>query len=147
MKSKVLLVANADSSSNRVIEEAVAQTGRGLRHASTSRDAFEILNGGLDEIDAVIVDLDPGMHSLSILEAISYCRVAPPVIVVTGLEEMEMAPIAHRHGAAACISKPFNGLELSHVLNRVCADNGTVQGQSCDMWGHPKRAVRGKKSA
>jgi len=144
MKSKLLLIANADSGDNRIIEQAAAQTGRGVRHSTSSREAFEILNGGLDEVDAVIIDLDPGTHSLSILEAMSYCRIAPPVIVVTGLEEMEMAPIAYRHGAAACIGKPLDVFELSCVINRVCSDKGPAQNQTCDAWGHPGSTARTK---
>jgi len=56
---------------------------------------------------ARIIDLDPGMHSILVLEALGCCDTCPPIIVVTGLEELEMTAIAHRHGATACIGKPF----------------------------------------
>ena len=136
MKSNVLLIARPDRDENRAIEYAARQTGRGLRHAESSREAFEILSSGLDKIDIVIIDLDPGIHSISALEAIGCCDSAPPVIAVTGLEESEMAPIAYRHGAAACVSKPFEAVELVYIINRLCSSTERERRHSCDLWGH-----------
>jgi len=142
MKSNILLVAQGASSSNSVIAEAALEAGRGLRHASSSQEAFEILAGSLDDIEVVIIDVDPGIHSLSVLEAISYRKVAPPVIVVTGFEEMDMAPMAYRHGATACIGKPFSALELAALIRDVCVPEWQRCDGSCDRWGHPSRGRR-----
>jgi DNA-binding NtrC family response regulator len=148
MKSNILLVAHEDGTSNSVIADAAARTGHGLRHANSGREAFETLRSGLDDIDLVIIDIDPGMHSLTILEALSYCKTAPPVIVVTGLEEFEMEPIAYRHGATACIGKPFSSGELAALIAEVCPCTSEPPAKSCDLWGHAcdmhtrKRALR-----
>jgi DNA-binding response OmpR family regulator len=108
MKRNMLLAANSDVDSNVTIADAARQTGRGLRTASSNREAFEILCMGLDDVDVAIIDLDPGVHSFAILDALDCSEAAPPVIAVTGLEESEMTPIAFRHGAAACLGKPFS---------------------------------------
>jgi DNA-binding NtrC family response regulator len=142
MKTNILLVAQGASNSNSVIANAAVEAGRGLRHASSSHEAFEILAEGLDNIDVVIVDVDPGIHSLSVLEALSYCNVAPPIIVVTGFEETDMAPIAYRHGATACIGKPFTALELAALIQDVCLPAWQRSGGSCDRWGHPPTTKR-----
>jgi DNA-binding NtrC family response regulator len=137
MKSKILLVAQGASSSNNVVAEAAVEAGRGLRHASTSHEAFEILADDVDKIDVVIIDVDPGIHSLAVLEALSFRKTAPPIIVVTGFEEMEMAPMAYRHGATACIGKPFVALELAALIRDVCLPKWQRTGGACDQWGHP----------
>jgi DNA-binding NtrC family response regulator len=142
MKSNILLVAQGASSSNSVIANAAVEAGRGLRHASSSHDYFEILADGLDNIDVVIIDVDPGIHSLSVLEALSYRKTAPPIIVVTGFEEMDMAPMAYRHGATACIGKPFTALELAALIHDVCVPAWRRRGGSCDRWGHPSSGSR-----
>lgn len=136
MKSNVLLIANRDGSANKTVAAAAAETARGLCHAKESREAFEILGDDLNNIDIVIIDLDPGVHSLSILEALSYCKSAPPVIVVTGLEEADMAPVARRHGAAACIGKPFPSSQLASLIEDVCTA-AYSHPTSSDAWGHP----------
>ena len=137
MKSNILLVAQGASSSNSVIADAAVEASRGLRHASSSHEAFATLADGLDDIDVVIIDVDPGIHSLSVLDAITYRKTAPPVIVVTASEESEMAPMAYRHGATACIGKRFTGRELAALIEDVCIPDWQQCEGSCDRWGHP----------
>jgi DNA-binding response OmpR family regulator len=136
MKRNILLVANGDADSNAIVAEAAKQTGRGLTKISSDRRAFEILNMATDDVDLAIIDLDPGIHSLSILEAMGWAETAPPIIVVTSLEESEAAPIASRHGAAACIGKPFTASQLVSAIEQVCS-SWRSQTLSCDFWGHP----------
>jgi DNA-binding NtrC family response regulator len=137
MKPNILLVSHGDGVSNSAIAEAATRTGHGLQYANSSGEAFKILKAGLDDVDLVIIDVDPGIHALSILEALSYCKAAPPVIVVTGFEELEMEPIAFRHGATACIAKPFTPGELASLIAEVCPRSSEAPAPSCDYWGHP----------
>ena len=138
MKANILLVAQGASSSNNVIAAAAIETGHGLLHASRSHEAFEILADDMDNIDVVIIDVDPGIHSLSVLEALSYRETAPPIIVVTGFEQADTAPMAYRHGATACIGKPFAARELAALIHDVCLPEWQRSGGSCDRWGHPR---------
>jgi DNA-binding NtrC family response regulator len=138
MKPNILLVAHGDGTSNSAIADAAARTGHGLRHASSGREAFAILKVSLADVDLVIIDVDPGIHSLSILEALSFSRTAPPVIVVTGFEESEMEPVAYCHGATACIGKPFTSGELAALIAEVCPFTSEQPATSCDLWGHPR---------
>lgn len=138
MKPNILLVAHGDGTANSVIADAAARTGHELRHASSGREAFEILRAGLDDVDLVIIDVDPGIHSLSILEALGFSKSAPPIIVVTGFEEFTMEPIAFRHGATACIGKPFAAGELAALIAEVCPCSSKPPAKSSDPWGHPR---------
>src|ERR1700682_4803993 len=120
MKKNILLLASSSGDSNAIVADAAVRTGRGLQHIDNSRRAFELLKAGLKDIDLIIIDLDPGMHSISVLEALGCCDTCPPIIVITGLEELEMTAIAYRHGATACIGKPFSAAKLALLMEDVC---------------------------
>jgi DNA-binding NtrC family response regulator len=137
MKANALLISKEASDSNATIAEAAARAGLSLLQAPDAKRAFELLRSGLAEIDLVIIDVDPGIHSMAILEAIAARDTSPPVIVVTGFEQFEMAPIARRHGAAACIAKPFTASELVARIEEVCPVDYASSSCNCDAWGHP----------
>ena len=142
MKSKILFVANDDADLEAIVTEAARKTGRGIRKASSSRQTFEILNLGLEDVDLAIVDLDPSLHSLAILEALDYSQAAPPVIALTKLDEAEVGPIARRHGATTCLRKPFAADELAILIEKVCESIREAEPLSCDQWGHPRASRR-----
>ncbi|HEV2842825.1 MAG TPA: response regulator [Chthoniobacterales bacterium] len=137
MKANALLIAKETSDSNATIAQAVSRAGLFLLRATDAKHAFELLRNGLGEIDLVIIDVDPGIHSMAVLEAITSREAVPPVIVVTGLEQSEMAPIARGHGAAACIGKPFTAAELLARIDDVCPADYGSSSCNCDAWGHP----------
>lgn len=139
MKANVLLIANKSSEWNRVIRAAVERTGRTMQLFEDSKRAFNLLRSGCADVDLVIVDLDPGIHSMAVLEALDGCDNPPPIIVVTGFEEGAMTPIAFRHGAAACIAKPFTLDELVYLMQKVAFAMAEPNCFSCDLWGHPHR--------
>lgn len=130
-------MANSAGDSNAIVADAAERTGRGLQHVDNSRRAFELLKAGLNDIDLIVIDLDPGMHSISVLEALGCCDACPPIIAVTGLEESVMTAIAHRDGATACIGKPFSATELALLMEEVCPSTVRASTMSCDRWGHP----------
>ena len=76
MKANALLISKKTSDSNAVIAQAASRAGFFLLRANDSKRAFELLRNGLPEIDLVIIDVDPGIHSMAILEAIT-ARQAP----------------------------------------------------------------------
>ena len=139
MNREILLVANSDTDSNAIVEAVAEESGRRLRKVSSTRQAFDVLPTDLDNVDVVIIDLDPGMHSLAILEAIGGHTVAPPVIALTSLEESEVTPIASRHGAVACLGKPYQHADLSKAIEHCLAQPRSI---SCDLWGHPRQSRR-----
>src|SRR5512133_1119946 len=140
MKANVLLVAD-DDKLNTKVAEAARKTRHGIRNASSSRDTFEILGLGLDDVDLAIVDVDPSLHSVAIVEALKYSEAAPPVIALTEVDEAEAAPILRRHGAAACLKKPFGVDELAALIQKVCACGCRNRPLSCDKWGHVRASA------
>lgn len=137
MDTSVLFIADGDVSLNKVVAGAVAQTGRGLCHVKSTREAYPILSTRLEHLAAVIIDWNSGTRSLSILEAITFCKSAPPVIVIADANQSDTAVMASRHGAAAFISKPLNASDLASIIDRVCLAKLREDNVSCDAWGHP----------
>jgi DNA-binding NtrC family response regulator len=138
MKEKVILLVDADADCAGIVLKAGARTGHGVRWSGDSRDAFGFLNREFDRIDSVVIDVDPGTHGMALLEAIRALRQRPPVIVLTGLEESHMEPVATRHGAAECLGKPVSIDKLKVAIERV-TQFGSDEEVSCDPWGHPRQ--------
>jgi hypothetical protein len=101
-----------------VVGEAARKTGRGMTRADSTRQIFEILSLGLDDIDIAIVDICANIHSLAILEALTYSQAAPPVIALVEVDEPEAKPIVQRHGAAGLSGKAFRRGRACHVDRR-----------------------------
>ena len=136
MKRNILLVTNGGDDLNATVTEAARKTGHGVREGSTSRNTFEILGADLDDVDLAIVDVDPILQSLAILEALNDSEAAPPIIALVDMDEAEATPLVQRHGAAACLRKPFGADELASLIERVCASACQKKPLSCDRWGH-----------
>ena len=118
MKPAIILLMTADPTVERVACEAVTALRHGLRTARSAAEGFRDLETAREDVDVVIVDLDPGMHGTALLEA---ADVHFPVIVLTSLEANYMTPVASRHGARECLTKPFQAEELQAALKRVLA--------------------------
>lgn len=128
---KTVLLVDADADCELLMLEAAARTDRAVLFAKTSREAFEILGQEIQNLDLVVVDVDPGAHGLALLEAISACAQRPPMIVVTALEETYMNSIAEKYGAAVCLGKPMRWPKLVDAIQEVSANRGLT----CDRWG------------
>ncbi len=119
MKPHVILLLNADSDIEAAASEAAIASRHGVRTAKTAADAFHALSCGLEDVDAVIVDLDPEIHGAAILSALGGLDPRVPVIAVTSLELSYMEPIARRHGAAICLAKPVAPELLAETLKQL----------------------------
>lgn len=118
MNPAIILLLTTDPVAERLARQAATATRRGLRVIHNAPDAFHALDEGCADVDAVVIDLDPGVHGTALLEAIGDRL---PVIVLTSLEANYMHPVASRHGARECITKPFNAVQLQAAIERVLA--------------------------
>ena len=136
MKENIILLVDADADCAGIVLDAGARTGHSVRLSRDGPEAFAFLNREFDPIDSLVVDVDPGSHGMALLSALGALRRRPPVIVLTALEESHMEPVAARHGAVACLGKPFSIERLRAVIDRFVRSEND-QGISCDPWGHP----------
>ena len=112
MKRNVVVITNyGDSLSHEATE------GKSRPPQST----FDVLSLGLDDIDLAIVDLGANLQSLAIVEALTHSEPAPPVIALVDGKDPEAIAELHRHGATACLTKPFCADALARLIKVVCA--------------------------
>lgn len=136
MKRNVVLLVDADADTTSAVMEAAAETRLDLRFARTSKDAFHLFDDGLDDVAVIVLDVDPGVHGMALLEALDACGSVPPVIVISSLEEAHLYPVAIAHGAQECLGKPVSIQHLKAAIAKV-AQPPEARGCRCDLWGHP----------
>jgi FixJ family two-component response regulator len=132
MKRSVVLVLDADADTARAV--ASAATGNcDLRFVQTSKEFFHFCSENFENITAIVLDVDPGMHGMAILEALDACESTPPIVVVSALEEDRLGPVVQRHGAIACLGKPLSFTRLGRALDQAVERAAAPR---CDLWGH-----------
>jgi len=99
----------------------------------TSKEFFHFCNEDFENVTAIVLDVDPGMHGMAILEALDACENTPPIIVVSALEEHCLSPVVQRHGAMACLGKPLSLTRLGRALDQA---GERAAAPRCDLWGH-----------
>jgi DNA-binding response OmpR family regulator len=131
VKRNVVLISNCGKD---LINQAASDEVKTDRRQNT----FDILSLALNDIDLAIVDLGVNLQSLAIVEALTHTRPAPPVIALVDGGDPEAVTELHRHGAAACLKKPFCADELARLIEAVCASTSREDLPSCDKWGHAR---------
>jgi DNA-binding NarL/FixJ family response regulator len=129
VKRNVVLISNYGKNLTNQSATNEVKTDRG-------QSTFDILSLALHDIDLVIVDLGANMQSLAIVEALTHTKPAPRVIALVDGNNGEAMPELQRHGAAACLKKPFCADELARLIEVVCASTSREVSSSSDKWGH-----------
>ena len=133
MKRNVVLVLDADADTARAVASAATTRNWDLRFAQTSKEFFHFCREDFENVIAIILEIDPGMHGMAILEASDVCENTPPIVVVSALEEHCLGPVVQRHGAIACLGKPLSFTQLGRALDQA-VERATAP--RCDLWGH-----------
>jgi FixJ family two-component response regulator len=133
MKRSVVLVLDADADTARAVASAATTRNCDLRFVQTSKEFFHFCREDFENVIAIILEIDPGMHGMAILEASDVCENTPPIVVVSALEEHCLGPVVQRHGAIACLGKPLSFTQLGRALDQA-VERATAP--RCDLWGH-----------
>ena len=146
MKRNVVLLIDADADTASSLLEAASETNLDMRFARTSRDLFQLIQAGLDDVAVVVLDVDPGVHGMAVLEALDAWGPAPPVIVISSLEEAHLEPVALAHGAQECFGKPVSIERLKTAIAKL-ARPPEARVHQCDRWGHPCKGCSERSGA
>ena len=92
MKRNVVLVLDADADTARAVASAATTRNCDLRFVQTSKEFFHFCRENFENVIAIILEIDPGMHGMAILEASDVCENTPPIIVVSALERTPPGP-------------------------------------------------------
>jgi len=146
MKRNVVLLIDADADTSGATLEAARIAGLDVRCARTSRELFEMIQAGLDDVAVVVLDVDPGVHGMAVLEALDAWALAPPVIVISSLEESYLRSVSLAHGAKECLGKPIGMERLTTAIKKFSRPS-EARSCRCDAWGHPWKDCRERSSA
>ena len=133
MKRNVVLVLDADADTARAVASAATTRNCDLRFVQTSKEFFHFCREDFENVIAIILEIDSGMHGMAILEASDVCENTPPIVVVSALEEHCLGPVVQRHGAIACLGKPLSFTQLGRALDQAME---SAVAPRCDLWGH-----------
>jgi FixJ family two-component response regulator len=133
MRRRVILVLDADADTACAVASAATTSDCDLRFVQTSKEFFHFCSEDFENVVAIVLDVDPGMHGMAILEALDACENTPPIIVVSALEEHRLGPVVQRHGAIACLGKPLSFMRLRRALDQA---GERAAAPRCDLWGH-----------
>ena len=146
MKRNVVLLIDADADTASSVMEAASLTNLDVRFARTSGDLFHLIQAGLDDVAVVVLDVDPGVHGMAVLEALDAWDPAPPVIVISSLEEAHLAPVTRAHGAQECFGKPVSIERLKTAIAKL-ARPPEARVHQCDRWDHPCKDCSERRGA
>ena len=97
------------------LEQFFRQRGFSVSCAFSGEEALERLKH--DPVDVLLLDvLLPGLSGIEVLKRARALDSATRVIIVTALDYIELRDQAHRYGAAAYITKPFDFSEATWSL-------------------------------
>src|SRR5580692_11315705 len=114
---RVLLVDD-DDALRRASARVLGNAGFDVVQAADGREAIGQLERG--EFDVVVSDvMMPNMTGLELLRAIRQRDLELPVILLTGMPNVEAALEAGRHGALHYLAKPVNNSQLVAAVARA----------------------------
>jgi len=127
-----LLIVEDSELIPKVTRLAVPSRQHELHEAENGRRALEILGGGLEPFDAIVLDLQmPDMNGVEFLRELRHrpSHAATPVIVATSEgEESPLLQEARQLGVTAVLKKPWKPQELATTVQQACAGRGRPEG-------------------
>ena len=127
-RQPLVLVADDDTTVREVVREALLHAGYAVEEA---RDGAEALVQ-FDRLDPDLVILDVRMPNMDGFEACAALRRRPgggtvPILILTGMEDLESITRAYEAGATDFASKPFNLIVLGHRVRYMLRARRTVE--------------------
>jgi DNA-binding NtrC family response regulator len=120
MKARTLIVLTNDTEFEGTARGSAEAGGYRVIIGREPKDAARLFGQHLDEIDAVVMDLDHCEHGAAWLGAFTNLQRKIPALAVSRLDRRFLAPLAHRHGAEHWASKPINLQTLTALLQAIC---------------------------
>lgn len=135
MNRRIILVLDADADTAGAVASVAAGVNCDVRFVRTSKDFFHFCHEDFEDVAAIVLDVDPAVHGMAILEALDGCENMPPIIVVSALEEHRLSSVVQKHGAIACLGKPLSLMRLEHAVEDALMIPAAPEPR-CDVWGH-----------
>ncbi|MGA2089945.1 MAG: response regulator [Endomicrobiales bacterium] len=121
--AKILLIDD-DAGMRQIMTRILVPSGHTVVTAEDGTGSLDICRQ--EHPDVVIADIDlPDMHGIEILSAIKKVNPSVPVIILTGISEIDAAVELVKNGAAAYLSKPFKISDFISQVNKILPSRTT----------------------
>ncbi len=115
-----LLYADDEESLRELVKSHLSLEGFDVETVGDGKEAVDLL--GKQKFDLVLLDLRmPRMDGFAVLQYLTKLQNPPPVIMLTGVDDVAVASQCIKLGAADYLTKPYNFHELIDSVERVLA--------------------------
>ncbi|MGA9120892.1 MAG: response regulator [Bacteroidota bacterium] len=115
-----LLYADDEEPLRELVKSHLSLEGFDVETVSDGKEAVEMLDK--QQFDLVLLDLRmPRMDGFAVLQYLTKRQNPPPVIMLTGVDDLAVASQCIKLGAADYLTKPYNFHELIDSVERVLA--------------------------
>jgi len=130
-----LVVADDDRAIRKIVSDRLTAAGHSVEVAEDGRAALSLIERLAPDI--VLLDMQmPNLDGFGVLEALQKQPARPLVIVITAHGTIEAAVRAMKAGAHDFMQKPFEAVQLEHVIEkaletgRLRRDVGVLRGEA-----------------
>ncbi|MDR3416266.1 MAG: EAL domain-containing protein [Nevskia sp.] len=128
--SGTILIADDDATARLLMEETLVQAGLQVRLAADGEEALQAFDHEIP--DLVLLDVDmPGMDGFEVCHAIRERHTVlgsqVPIVMVTGMDDLESVTRAYDAGATDFISKPVSLPSLVQRVRYMLRANANLQ--------------------
>jgi DNA-binding NtrC family response regulator len=130
-----LVVADDDRAIRKIVSDRLTAAGHSVEVAEDGRAALSLIERLAPDI--VLLDLQmPNLDGFGVLDALQKQMARPLVIVITAHGTIEAAVRAMKAGAHDFLQKPFEAVQLEHVIEkaletgRLRRDVGVLRGEA-----------------
>ena len=119
MKPRIVLLYTCDQNVDRVLTEALYETGTIILIARSVADALQIVCRQGSELDFAILDFNDGCRGMTLLSAVHTCHPQLPILVTTSEDAEHATAVAYANGARACLNKPIPPARIADAISEL----------------------------
>ena len=114
--ARLALLYTRDDDLEKVVRQALWETGTILLIARTVEDALQIVCRRERELDVAIMGFNEDCRGITLLSAIHGCCDQLPTLVVVDKGSEQARALAYANGARLCLIKPVSAVELANAI-------------------------------
>ena len=114
--ARLVLLYTHDDDFQKVVRQALWDTGTILLIARTVGEALQIVCRRKRELDVAIIAFNEHCRGITLLGAIHGCCEQLPTLVVVDKDSEPARALAYANGARFCLSKPVSPMELANAI-------------------------------
>lgn len=120
--ARLVLLYTRDDDFQKVVRQALQDTGTILLIARTVEEALQIVCRRERELDVAIMAFNEDCRGITLLGAIHGCCKQLPTLVVVDRDSEQARALAYANGARFCLSKPVSPVDVANAIADLEAD-------------------------